>query len=87
MNAAQIIEYACREGFRTIVTEAMVTAAIATLPQPFTCQDVVLAIPRDARGCTVSEYLVALWIDDMVERRQLRWTGVQRPRTYRSTST
>ncbi|HSX23060.1 MAG TPA: hypothetical protein VLE97_09825 [Gaiellaceae bacterium] len=84
MNAAQIIEYACRQGFRSVVTETMVTDAIATLPQPFTCRDVVLAIPRDSQGNTVSEYLVALWIDDMLERGQLSWTGAERPRTYRT---
>jgi hypothetical protein len=78
MNAEQIIEYACREGFRVVVTETMVMDAIATLAQPFTCLDVVEAIPFDEKGCAVSEYLVALWIDDFVGRGRLRWTKSSR---------
>lgn len=82
MTSSQIIEYACREGFRAIVTEAMVTEAVAALGRTFTCRDVVEAIPRDAKGCFVSEYLVMLWLDDLVERGCIRWTGARLPRTY-----
>lgn len=74
MNAEQIVEYATRERFRVVVTESMVTDAMSKLTPPFTCQDVALAIPRDDKGCTVSEYLVALWIDDLVRRGCVRHT-------------
>lgn len=82
MTGDQIVEYARREHFRVVVTEQMVAEAIARLPSPFTCRDVVEAISRDERGCLVSQYLVALWIDDFVRRYRLRWTGAERPRTY-----
>lgn len=65
MNGAQIIEYATRERFRVVVTEVMVVEAVARLASPFTCRDVVEAIARDDRGCAVSEYLGALWIEDL----------------------
>jgi hypothetical protein len=78
----QIIAYAKREGYRAIVTEGMVAAAIATFAKPFTCRDVVEAIPCDDRGSTVSEYLAALWLEDLIRRDRIRWTGAQRPRTY-----
>jgi len=74
MNAEQIVKYATRERYRVVVTEDMVLGAIAKLAPPFTCQDVSLAIPRDDKGCTVSEYLVALWIDDLVHRGRVRHT-------------
>lgn len=82
LRGEQIVEYACREGFRAIVTERMVTDAIAGLTKPFTCREVTDAIPRDAEGYTVSEYLVALWIEDLCVRGQIRWTGARCPRTY-----
>lgn len=86
LTAEQIVAYACREGFRRVVTEHMVTAAIATLRSPFTCRDVVVAIGPDEQGSTVSEYLVALWIEDFIGRGRLRWTGARLPRTYEATS-
>lgn len=82
MNAEQIAEYIRRERFRVVVTEEMVMDVIAHVPQTFTCRDVVEAIPRDSKGCTVSEYLVTLWIEDLVRRGQIRWTGARYPRTY-----
>lgn len=78
MNAEQIVQYAQRERYRVVVTEDMVTEVTAKLSSPFTCLDVVEAIPRDEKGCLVSEYLVALWIDDLVRRGRLRWTKTWR---------
>jgi len=82
MDAGQIVEHARRERYRVVVTEQMVIGAVARLPAPFTCRDVAGAIPCDDKGCTVSEYLVSLWIDDLVRRHRIRWTGARRPRTY-----
>ena len=74
MNAEQIVEYAQRERYRVVVTEEMVIEAMSKLSPPFTCHDIAEAIPRDAKGCFVSEYLVGLWIDDLVRRGRVRWT-------------
>ena len=82
MSPEQIVEYARRERYHVVVTEGMVTDALTCVLLPFTCRDVVEAIPRDDRGCTVSEYLVALWIEDLLGRGRIRWTGARRPRTY-----
>jgi len=57
------------------------------LSSPFTCLDVVDAIPRDEKGCLVSEYLVALWIDDLVRRGRLLWTKSWRLAVGKRTST
>jgi hypothetical protein len=82
MNAEQIVEYARREGFRLVPTEEVVTGAVARLPAPFTCRDLVEALPRDSRGRTVSEYLAALWIAELCRRGQIRRTDARWPRIY-----
>lgn len=81
MNADQIVEYASRQGYRVVVTEAMVVAALTRRTSRFTCRDLVEALPRDDQGCTVSEYLVALWIEELERRGWLRQVG-RRPCMY-----
>ena len=70
MTGDQIIEFANREGLRVIVTESIMLTAITRLGERFTCRDIVEEIPRDLDplGMTPSEYLVALWIENFVER-------------------
>jgi hypothetical protein len=82
MSPDQIIEYARRERYRVVVTEQMIIAAVKELVPPFTCRDVVAALPRDDRGSSPSEYLVTLWIENFVDRGLVRWTGAASPRTY-----
>lgn len=82
MNPEQIIEYARQERYRVVVTEQMVITAMKGLSSPFTCRDVVAALPRDDRGSSASEYLVALWIENFIDRRLIHRTGAATPRTY-----
>ncbi len=76
MTGDQIIEHARRGGYHVIVTEVMVTEALARISSPFTCRDVVEAIPRDDRGATVSEHLVALWLEDLIRRCRAKGMGL-----------
>jgi hypothetical protein len=70
MTEEQIIEFARRTGLRAVVTEAIMLEAIAELGDRFTCRDIVEKIPRDLdpRGMAPSEYLVALWVENFVDR-------------------
>lgn len=87
MSPEQILEYAKRERYRIVVTEQMITAALDQLDGPFTCRTLVEALPRDDRGCTVSEYLVSLWLANFIERRLIRWTDQRLPRIYARVTT
>lgn len=84
MTGPEIIEYAQRQGYRVVVTEDMVWRAIGRIVwASFTVVDVVNEIPRDAQGSTVSEYLVALWLAELVRLKRILPTRRRFPARYR----